>query len=83
MAGAVALCRHLTGFGPLGLLLAVPFALLALAFLLIALDMAWQAYDHPRLLVMAAVEMAGALAALHVVRYVHAHVPQETHRESL
>lgn len=78
MSGAVSLCRHLTGFGPLGLVLVVPLILLATVFALIALHLAWQAHDDPRLLLVAALEMAGALAALHVVRRIQARVPEVT-----
>ncbi|GAA5514046.1 hypothetical protein Dcar01_02795 [Deinococcus carri] len=69
--------RSQLGFGPLGLLLVTPLVLLAAAFAVLGLHMAWAAADHPQLLLVAATEYAGALAALFVVRRIQAAVPQE------
>lgn len=68
--------RSQLGFGPLGLLLVTPLVLLAVTFVVLGLHMAWAAADHPRLLLVAAAEYAGALAALSVVRRIQAAVPQ-------
>lgn len=69
--------RQATGYGPLGLLLALVLILVATLLGLDALRQSVAAVAEPLRLLLAAPEMGGALAALFLSRRLQDLVPQE------